>query len=514
MSATPRPSATPSAGSPCRSTPTPPTRSPTSRRWPSSTASTSCSSSSRCRRTTSSTTRPSPGASRRRCASTSPIVSLKAATDALALGAASVINIKAGRVGGYLEAVAIHDLCRDAAHPGVVRRHARDRHRPRRQRRARGAAGLHAARRRVGVEPVLPPRHRHRAGRARGRARAGSDRTRVSASRSTRRRSRTSPSSGWSCGHERGSPRGRPADAPARRPRAKRAAAPGRRTASRPRARGLHRGCGDGCLAPGAERAAAGRRDGRAAAAAVRRRGAPGPGQGRRTAPTRRSTVGAIEVDDPRFDGAAERVHDRESRIAAGATVSIPVQLPPAKCPAPDEATASGDARLVYSRMPRARRPRTCPIRCHSSPPLHNRECRAARARGRPRTSRSRRSRRRLPGSPADLTLTIAPTGTAVGGGATASRRPTCWRGRRRRGRCYPIAAQVRRGRHRDDRGHLPLVPLRCDPHAVQEDKRGTVFTLDVEVDGEAGEIELAGDRGDARAASSRGSPSWCGFGS
>jgi len=45
------------------------------------------------------------------------IVSLKAATDALALGAASVINIKAGRVGGYLEAVAIHDLCRDAAIP-------------------------------------------------------------------------------------------------------------------------------------------------------------------------------------------------------------------------------------------------------------------------------------------------------------------------------------------------------------------------------------------------------------
>jgi len=44
-------------------------------------------------------------------------VSHKAAVDALALGAASVINIKAGRVGGYLEAVAIHDLCRDAGIP-------------------------------------------------------------------------------------------------------------------------------------------------------------------------------------------------------------------------------------------------------------------------------------------------------------------------------------------------------------------------------------------------------------
>lgn len=45
------------------------------------------------------------------------IVSAKAAADALALRAASVINIKAGRVGGYLEAVRVHDLCRAAGIP-------------------------------------------------------------------------------------------------------------------------------------------------------------------------------------------------------------------------------------------------------------------------------------------------------------------------------------------------------------------------------------------------------------
>ena len=45
------------------------------------------------------------------------IVSAKAAADALALGSASVINIKAGRVGGYLEAVRVHDLCRQASVP-------------------------------------------------------------------------------------------------------------------------------------------------------------------------------------------------------------------------------------------------------------------------------------------------------------------------------------------------------------------------------------------------------------
>ena len=36
---------------------------------------------------------------------------------ALAIGAAAIINIKPGRVGGYLESVAIHDLCREADVP-------------------------------------------------------------------------------------------------------------------------------------------------------------------------------------------------------------------------------------------------------------------------------------------------------------------------------------------------------------------------------------------------------------
>jgi len=40
------------------------------------------------------------------------IVSARAAADAIALGATRVINIKAGRVGGYLEARRIHDLAR------------------------------------------------------------------------------------------------------------------------------------------------------------------------------------------------------------------------------------------------------------------------------------------------------------------------------------------------------------------------------------------------------------------
>jgi O-succinylbenzoate synthase len=40
------------------------------------------------------------------------IVSARAAADAIALGACSIINIKAGRVGGYLEARRVHDVAR------------------------------------------------------------------------------------------------------------------------------------------------------------------------------------------------------------------------------------------------------------------------------------------------------------------------------------------------------------------------------------------------------------------
>lgn len=45
------------------------------------------------------------------------IVSAKVAADAIVLGSAGVVNIKAGRVGGYLEAVRVHDVCRAAGIP-------------------------------------------------------------------------------------------------------------------------------------------------------------------------------------------------------------------------------------------------------------------------------------------------------------------------------------------------------------------------------------------------------------
>ena len=112
---------------------------------------------------------------------TSPTV----AADAIELGAAEIVNIKPGRVGGYLDGAAHPRPVPRARHPGVVRRDAGDGHRPGRQRRPRRARRVHAARRRVGVTAVLGPRHRHRADRRRRRPRRRARRDPASASSST-----------------------------------------------------------------------------------------------------------------------------------------------------------------------------------------------------------------------------------------------------------------------------------------------------------------------------------------
>ena len=83
------------------------------------------------------------------------IVSARAAADAIALGACSIVNIKAGRVGGYLEARRVHDVCAANGVPvwcgGMLETGLG---------RAANVAlaalpELHAARRHVGLAPLL-----------------------------------------------------------------------------------------------------------------------------------------------------------------------------------------------------------------------------------------------------------------------------------------------------------------------------------------------------------------------
>ena len=74
------------------------------------------------------------------------IVSQRHAQAALDLESCRIINIKVGRVGGYSQALGIHDLCAVARYSCLVRRHARIRHRSRAQHRPRKSERFHFAR--------------------------------------------------------------------------------------------------------------------------------------------------------------------------------------------------------------------------------------------------------------------------------------------------------------------------------------------------------------------------------
>ena len=171
------------------------------------------------------------------------ITSARGAEDAIALGACRIVNIKAGRVGGYLEARRVHDVCAANGRTGLVRRHARDRARPGRERRARRAPELHAARRHVGVRPLLRGGHlravrpARRAARRSGRARDSVSRRSRRSSSGSRRRSRSTayaPSSRASSRAGGAAARARLARRrlPGRARRARRAAASGSGTCS------------------------------------------------------------------------------------------------------------------------------------------------------------------------------------------------------------------------------------------------------------------------------------------
>lgn len=200
-------------------------------------------------------------------------------------------------------------------------------------------------------------------------------------------------------------------------------------------------------------------------------------------------TVGALRVDDPRFDGPAERLHDRESSIRAGGTVAIPVQLPPVACPGGDESAAT--VTLSWSTEDdsgQATAALADPLAF--VPPLHERECRAVALAQAADVSISDFAPS-PPGEPARLTLTVAPTGRAAAEvvGIHSTNLLT-WVGHP--GVVYPLEITVGEGDAEPLEVRLPLVPLRCDPHAVQEDKRGTVFNVDIAIDGEPGQIQLA----------------------
>jgi len=239
-------------------------------------------------------------------------------------------------------------------------------------------------------------------------------------------------------------------------------------------------------------------------------------------------TITRLRVDDPRFARAALRALTHTTTIAPGATVDIRIELPPMECgdelelpspvPSMSPGSATGPTATVHYALGESSAVAVAPL-AEPAPfleAMHARECRA-RALQDAATVTLSSFTPSSPGAPADLALTIAPTGQAAarivgiqttnlltfdaGAGATAD--------------MYDIGVDV--GVSPSDAEatvvHLPLIPLRCDAHAVQEDKRGTIFTLMVDVPGDdGGEIELAASE-EMRGAILTWVGQWCGFG-
>ncbi|WP_341996034.1 hypothetical protein MRBLWH7_003093 [Microbacterium sp. LWH7-1.2] len=222
-------------------------------------------------------------------------------------------------------------------------------------------------------------------------------------------------------------------------------------------------------------------------------------------------TVGAVRVEDDRFDGAAVRViADRVSTVSPGGSVDIRVQLPPVDCTAPDD----GEAHIV---LEVTRDSAATEVAASAPDPLgfiaelHARECLLERV-----TDAASLTftgfEPSAPGAPAALELTVSPTGDGAVTIAGIGRTNLIDFAGAASEEVRPLGIEVAEGDAEPIVVQIPIVPLRCDPHAVQEDKRGTIFDLVVELEGESGEVELfVGE--EMRGRILTWVAAWCGFG-
>lgn len=221
-------------------------------------------------------------------------------------------------------------------------------------------------------------------------------------------------------------------------------------------------------------------------------------------------TVGAISVADPRFAAPAERVVDRTSVLAPGAAADLRVQLGAIACDAPDDAAATltmhyrvGDADAV------AVVAIVDPVPFVAA--LHENECLQAAA-ARSADIAFGPFEPSGPGDPARLPLVVTP---AAGDGAlriVGIRETNLLTTPEVEDSVHPLDIDQTGGDRRPVTVDLPIVPARCDAHAVQEDKRGTVFRLLVELDGRAGSFDLAASPAQ-RGVILDWVADWCGFG-
>jgi len=221
--------------------------------------------------------------------------------------------------------------------------------------------------------------------------------------------------------------------------------------------------------------------------------------------------IGDVRVQDARFDGPATRVvAGRTSTVRAGGGVDIRVQLPPVSCGASDEGQPVVVLEVIEeSGTHEIEAAATDPLGFVA--PLHARECLRERLSD-AATLAFTGFQASAPGEPAALELTVTPAGGAAATIAGVQGTNLLDFGSATVDGAFPLDLEVGEGEETPIVITLPIVPFRCDPHAVQEDKRGTIFDVRVEVAGEPGEIELfVGDELRGRILS--WVAAWCGFG-
>lgn len=215
-----------------------------------------------------------------------------------------------------------------------------------------------------------------------------------------------------------------------------------------------------------------------------------------------------LEIIDPRFE--APIVRDRRAQVASGRTLDMRIALPPVACDAGAEADAA-TIELEYEVNGRAAiAEASIPDPLAFIPLLHEKECLRERLADVAVMSWSGFEPSDAP-APAHLTLEIAPSG---GGGSalveTVETTPLLMFDAAGAAP-FVLDAEIG-GSGSPQQVRVPLVPLRCDPHAVMEDKRGTIFDVTVEVGGVVGVVEVAAPaevKGEVLAWVA----DWCGFG-
>ncbi|MCR2826120.1 hypothetical protein [Microbacterium sp. zg.Y909] len=217
--------------------------------------------------------------------------------------------------------------------------------------------------------------------------------------------------------------------------------------------------------------------------------------------------IARVELRDDWFAGAV--VRERESTVPAGRTVDLRITLPPSACEGePDAADRRSTLVIATREGAKFRVAADDPLRFVAG--LHARECLAHDVAAVTALSWGGFTPS-PPGSPATLRLDIAPAGGAQPLRIVEVRPTNLLQFGAESTDPFPVALAV------DGTGEaasvdVPLMPLRCDAHAVQEDKRGTVFTLAVETASGEGLIEVPADE-EERGRILSWVADWCGFG-